>query len=175
MHDVGIAVQVDVVLVAAARLARGRVADVDVQPVDLPPQQLGPAIQRRRHVAETAGREERHLLGRFFERVDYQPHSALELLRLIDAAVVRRTERLGQTDRPGNLAAGQVQHLADGNLAGRLDLVLAAVQDDAADVELRQRKQRGQVEMVVRVHVRMVQVRAVENRNLLGRGANGRP
>ena len=44
--------------------------------------------------------------------------------------------------------------------------MLAAIQDNAADVELRKkRKQRGQVKMIVRVNVRVVQVRAVKDRN----------
>ena len=58
-----------------------------------------------------------------------------------------RTQGFPQANRVGDLLAGQMQNLADGDFPGRFLLMCATVQDNAVNVELRHGKQSRKVEI----------------------------
>jgi len=138
--------------------------DVEVDRPHPLPQQLGLAVERGSHIATTARGVEDDRFRRLPQDIQDQAHSGLELSRLVQRRVRRRPQAAAQPDGHRALAAADLQHLLDRRPARPLGLRLAQVEDEAPDIELSEGEQARQVVVVVRVSVRVEEVRRVDDR-----------
>ena len=161
-------VEVDVIFVGATHMAC-----IDVQAADFRPAQIAMAVQGGCQVAEAARREYHHRLGARLQGAQDQLDPALCLLRLVTARVVRRAEAFKQSGREWDLFSGQVQHLPERHDARTILADGSEIEYDAADIKLRHPEQGRDIEMIIRIRIRMQEVRGIENRHRPLRAGSG--
>ena len=151
-------------------LSAGSIAGLHVDGLDFFSEEARFAVERGSHVAATAGQVEQHLVVRVAQQREQKPHAALELLGLFKGLVVRAAEGLAEADGIGRPSPRDVHHLLDRRPPRPCRLVLAQIQDDALDVELREGENARQIVVIVRVVVRVAEVGGMDDGDLRLRG-----
>jgi len=138
-------------------------ADEAQDAADLPPTESGLAMKGCHDVPDAAHGDQSNRLGRRFERVEDQPNALLSVFVLIEGLVFGRFELLRQTNGHGHATSGESIELRHRDSARLPPLDGALVEDDAFEFNAADRMEHCQIEMIVRVVVRMEEIRRVED------------
>ena len=142
---------------------------LEVNGLDLAFEQFRLAVERRGRIGRAADEVNNDFLLRVAQHRQHEFNAALERLGLLQALSLRFRNRFSARWHTA-LPPRDVHHLLDGWPAVARHRFWRsrrmAIQNDALDVELLDGKQAGQIEVIVRVDVRMEEFRGVDDGNL---------
>jgi len=143
----------------------GDVADIGVDRLHPRAEQHRIPIEGSHNVAGRSHLNDHHRIPAGAQRAQQQFDGALAFRGLVGAGIRGRAQLLDQSSGVGRLAPRERGHLLHHQTPGPLFLPVTLVQQHRAQVELGQREDRRQIQMIVRIVVRVEQVGRIDQRH----------